>query len=306
MLRNALPTTANSAAVVHSGGLDGDPVYLVVTYEYVPDFSSPSTLALGGHASEWFGDHLQLGISGYHQGDLGQEQDLRGVDGTLRYAPGTYIKSEYAHSDGTGSTTLTSITGGLSFNSLSTTGGPANAERVEAAVDLAEVTGSMKGRANLYYQDRDANFSGPGQLTPGVGVRQEGGAVNLPLNASTQVAGKFDSTDSTIQTLRSGELGVEHKLDEHWRVAVGARIDDRENVVPNASPILSQNGQRTDVALTVGYQPSAAAGQGGPGAATPASADTAPLRRRLRPVAPLPCRVRLLARAPPRCRGPTW
>ena len=183
LLHNPLSATANSTTVVHSGGLDGDPVYLVVTYEYVPDFSSPSTLALGGHASEWFGDHVQLGLSGYHQGDPGQEQDLRGIDATLRYKPGTYIKSEYAHSDGTGSTTLTSITGGLSFNPLTTTGGPANAERVEAAVDLAEVTGTLKGRGNLYYQDRAANFSGPGQLTPGVGVRQDGGALNLPVNA---------------------------------------------------------------------------------------------------------------------------
>jgi outer membrane protein OmpA-like peptidoglycan-associated protein len=255
LLHSPLSATANSTTVVHNGGLDGDPVYLVVTYEYVPDFSDPSTLALGGHASEWFGDHVQLGISGYHQGDPGQEQDLRGIDGTLRYKPGTYLKSEYAHSDGTGNTTLTSITGGLSFNSLTTSGGPANAERVEAAVDLAEVTGTLKGRANAYYQDRSANFSGPGQLTPGVGVRQDGGAMNLPVNDKTQVAGKFDSTESAEQTLRSGELGVEHKLDEHWRVAVGARVDDRENVVPNASSILSQNGSRTDVALTVGYQP---------------------------------------------------
>jgi len=272
LLRNPLSATANSATVVHSGGLDGDSVYLVVTYEYVPDFSSPSTLALGGHASEWFGDHVQLGISGYHQGDPGQEQDLRGVDGTLRYMPGTYIKSEYAHSDGTGSTTLTSITGGLSFNSLTTTGGPANAERVEAAVDLAEVTDSMKGRANVYYQDRDANFSGPGQLTPGVGMRQEGAAVSLPVNATTQIAGKFDSTDSTEGTVHSGELGVEHKLDEHWRIAVGARVDDRENIVPNASPILSQTGSRTDVAVTVGYQPSPGLitpVMGAPGGASP-------------------------------------
>jgi outer membrane protein OmpA-like peptidoglycan-associated protein len=255
LLRNALPATADSTTVVHSGGLDGDAMYLVVTYEYVPDFSSPSTLALGGHASEWFGDHLQLGISGYHQDEPGQDQDLRGVDGTLRYMPGTYIKSEYAHSDGTGTPTITSITGGLSFNSLTTSGGPGNAERVEAAVDLSEVTDTMKGRANVYYQDRDANFSGPGQLTPGVGMRQDGGAVNVPINSTTQVAGKFDSIDSTEETVRSGEIGVEHKLDEHWRVTVGARVDDRENIVPNASPILSQNGSRADVAVTVGYQP---------------------------------------------------
>ncbi len=257
LLRNPLPATANSATVVHSGGLDGDSVYLVATYEYVPDFSNPSTLALGGHASEWFGEHVQLGLSGYHQGDPGQEQDLRGIDGTLRYKPGTYIKSEYAHSDGSGSTALTSITGGLSFNSSSTAGGPANAERIEAAVDLAEVTDSMKGRATLYHQDRAANFSGPGQLTPGVGVHQDGGAVNVPITSSTQVAGKFDSTDSSAQTLRSGELGVEHKLDEHWRIAVGVRVDDRVNAVPNASAILSQNGRRMDGAVTLGYQPAA-------------------------------------------------
>jgi hypothetical protein len=258
-----------------------------VTYEYVPDFSSPSSLALGGRASEWFNDHWELGVSAYHQGDPGQDQDLRGVDGTWRYKAGTYIKSEYAQSDGAGTPTLTSITGGLSYNSLASGGGPANAERVEAAVDLSEVTGSMKGRANVYYQDRDANFSGPGQITPGVGVHQEGAAVNLPVDAATQVVGKFDNTDSTVQTLHSGQIGAEHKLGAHWRVAVGARIDDIENTVPNASQILSQNGQRTDVAVTVGYQsvpskpvdpkkpPDALpAPPGPPGSAAPAGKDT--------------------------------
>jgi outer membrane protein OmpA-like peptidoglycan-associated protein len=284
LLHSPLSTTADVETVVHSGGLDGDPLYLVVTYEYVPDFSSPSSLALGGRASQWFNDHWQLGLSAYHQGDTGQEQDLRGIDGTWRYKAGTYIKSEFAQSDGAGTPTLTSITGGLSYDTLTSNGGPANAERIEAAVDLSEVTDSMKGRANVYYQDRDANFSGPGQITPGVGVHQEGGAVNLPLNATTQILGKLDNTDSTVQTLHSGQIGAEHKLDAHWRVAVGARIDDIENTVPNASTILSQNGQRTDVAVTVGYQsvpskpvdpkkPSDAA-QGPAGSTPPATKDT--------------------------------
>ena len=275
LLHSPLSATANGATLVHSAGLDGDPVYLVTTYEYVPDFSNPSSLAVGGHASEWFGDHLQLGLSSFHQGEAGEEQDLRGVNGTWRYKAGTYVKAEYAHSDGPGTPTLTSITGGLSFASVASGGGGANAERIEAAVDLAEVTDSMKGKANIYSQDRDANFSGPGQLTPGAGIHQNGGAVSVPVNASTQVTGKFDSTNSSLETLRSGELGVEHKIDDHWRVAVGTRIDDRENVVPNASAILSQNGSRTDVAVTVGYQPSAgpppSAISSAPGAATVAA-----------------------------------
>ena len=192
----------------------------------------------------------------FHQGDPGEEQDLRGVNGTWRYKPGTYIKAEFAHSDGPGSPDPNLGHRRLVLQPITTSGGPANAERIEAAVDLAEVTDSMKGKANVYHQDRDANFSGPGQLTPGVGVRQDGGAVNVPINASTQVVGKFDSNESGVQTVRSGELGVEHKIDDHWRVALGTRVDDRENIVPNASAILSQNGSRTDVAVTVGYQPS--------------------------------------------------
>jgi outer membrane protein OmpA-like peptidoglycan-associated protein len=256
LLHNPLPATANVETFVHSGALDGNPVYLIVTYEYVPDFSTPNSLDYGGHASQWFGDHFELGLSSFHQGDPGEEQDLRGVDGTWRYKPGTYVKSEYAYSSGVGTPTLTSITGGLSFNALTTNGSAANAERVEAAVDLSEVTDSMKGRISAYYQDRGANFSGPGQITPGEAVRQDGGSISVPLNATTQIAGKLNDNEATTQTLRSGEIGIEHKLDDHWRVAFGTRIDDQQNAVPNASPILSQNGERIDAAVTVGYQPS--------------------------------------------------
>jgi len=256
LLHSPLAATDSVQTLVHSSQLDGDPVYLVVTYEYVPDFSGVSSLSAGGHASEWFTDHLELGISDFHQGDPGEEQDLRGVNGTYRYQAGTYIKSEYAYSNGVGSPTLTSITGGLSFNPVATNGSPASAERVETAVDLAEVTDTLKGRISAYYEDRGANFSGPGQLTPGMAVHQDGASVSVPLDAATQIAGKFDSTDSGAQSVTSGELGVEHRLDDHWRVAVGTRVDDRENVIPNASPTLSENGRRTDVAVTVGYQPS--------------------------------------------------
>jgi outer membrane protein OmpA-like peptidoglycan-associated protein len=276
LLHAPLATTADSATIVRTGGLDGDPQYLVVSYEYVPDFTNPNSIAVGGHVSQWFGDHLQLGLSSFHQGDPGEEQDLRGIDGTWRYAAGTYIKSEYAHSDGPGSTSLSSITGGLTFDPIASNGSGASAEKLEAALDLSEVTATMSGRANVYYQDRDANFSGPGQITPGVGVHQEGGALSMPLNATTQAVGKIDNLNSATTTVLSGELAVDHKLDDHWHVQVGARTDERENATPNASPILSQNGARTDVAVTLGYQSAAVPGHPGDPAPVDPSAATAP------------------------------
>ena len=72
LLHSPLPATANVATLVHSAQLDGDPVYLVVTYEYVPGFSNVSSLVFGGHADQWFGDHLQLGISGFPSGRPGR------------------------------------------------------------------------------------------------------------------------------------------------------------------------------------------------------------------------------------------
>jgi outer membrane protein OmpA-like peptidoglycan-associated protein len=267
LLHSPLSTTADSATIVRTGGLDGDPQYLVVSYEYVPDFTNPNSIAVGGHLSQWFGDHLQLGLSSFHQGDPGEEQDLRGIDGTWRYSAGTYIKSEYAHSDGPGSTSLSSITGGLTFDPIASNGSGASAEKLEAAVDLAEVSDALSGRANVYYQDRDANFSGPGQITPGVGVHQEGGALSVPLNTTTQIVGKLDNLDSATTTVLSGEFAVDHKLDDHWHVQLGARTDERENATPNASPILSQNGARTDVAVTLGFQSAPAPGR--PGEAVP-------------------------------------
>ena len=253
LLHEPLETTANSATVVHSGGLDGDPVYLVVTYEYVPGFTNPDSNAFGGHASEWISDHINIGASDYHQGDQGAGQDLKGVNATVRYQPGTYVSAEFAHSDGAGTPTLSSVTGGLSFDTLASNGQGANAERIEAAADLKQLSDGLQGKVSAYYQDRQANFSGPGQITPGVAAVQDGAAVSTALNATTQLVGKFDSTASELSTVRSGELGVDHRLDEHWHVAVGARMDDREGVAVSNSAILSQTGDRTDAAVSVGY-----------------------------------------------------
>ena len=78
------------------------------------------------------------------------------VDGTLRYKPGTWLKFEAARSKGPGNGAQTSIDGGFGFNTLSSGAiQSAGAERLEASVDLAEVTDSMKGKGTAYAQNRD-------------------------------------------------------------------------------------------------------------------------------------------------------
>ena len=45
------------------------------------------------------------------------------------------------------------------------------------------------------------------------------------------------------------------RLSQTWAVSVGTRHDDRSNDVPNASTLLSQNGERTDAIVRFDYKP---------------------------------------------------
>jgi outer membrane protein OmpA-like peptidoglycan-associated protein len=92
VLREPLEAIAAGNTLLLTGALSGQAVYLVAGYEYTPGLTASNSLALGGRASRWFGDHLNLGVTGYRQDSIGTEQRLLGGDLTWRYRPGTYLK----------------------------------------------------------------------------------------------------------------------------------------------------------------------------------------------------------------------
>ncbi len=257
ILREALASTAGAGTLVQSGDLSGHPVYLIATYEYAPGVTSVSSMVVGGRASAWVNDHLQVGTSGYRQD--GPRQRLKGVDATLRYKPGTYVKVEGARSDGAGFGYQTSQDGGFGFNPVTSIGGRADAQRVEAAVDFAEVKEGAKGRATFYWQDREAGFSGPGQIAfNSEATTQQGVSFLWQATDATEIKLKADEKDATSQTTRATEVNVSHLINPDWKVGVGLRADDMDTRVANASPTLSQNGSRTDAVARLDYTPGAA------------------------------------------------
>jgi hypothetical protein len=258
LLREALASTADAGTLVQSGDLAGHPQYLVATYEYAPGVTAAEDLVLGGRASLWVNDHVQIGTSALKQDNAGQKQDLRGLDATLRYKPGTWLKLEGAQSDGAGSGAWSSLDGGFSFTAVpgGAAGGRADARRVEAAVDFAEVS-NAKGRATFFWQDRDAGFSAPGQLTAEA-VTQQGASVAWQATEATELTLKLDEKDATSQTSQAIEVDARHRLNDHWRLGLGLRADDLDTRVANASPTLSQDGRRTDAVVRLDYRPEAA------------------------------------------------
>lgn len=261
-LRAPLPSVADGSDLVQTSTLNGNPVYLVTTYEYVPGMSAVTGNALGIRASQWVTDGVRVGMTMYRQGQNGADQKLEGLDATLRYAPGTWIKGEAARSSGIGSTNLTSFTGGFNFSQNIISGAPANAERLDGAVDLAELIDGVRGRLTAYWQQRQAGFSGPGQITAnGEAMHQNGVAAVLPVSDRTEVAVKVDDRVQTSQSARSAETAVRHKIDAEWGVSAGLRYDERDNAlntagtIYNASSLLIQTGGRSDVIFRVDYRP---------------------------------------------------
>jgi hypothetical protein len=253
LLRSALPSTADDSQLVRAGSLPGNPVYLVATYEYVPGVSQANNMTVGGRVSQWLGDSVQVGVTGYRQGDAATRQKLGGVDATYRITPGTYVKAETARSDGAGTATQSSATGGFEFNPITSPGGRANANRVEAAVDLAEVS-SGKGKLNGYWQKRGKGFSSPG-LVATEDIQQKGFATDVEVAKDTTLQTKADIKDATSQSSKVLSASVRQQFTANWAGSVGTRFDDLNTSVVNASPTLSQNGARTDLGAQIEYAP---------------------------------------------------
>ena len=273
LLRDPLPIVADASMFVHESSLAGNPVWLVTTYEYTPGLTKPSALTYGGRAQQWVGGHVRVGVTGYRQGEDQSRQTLYGTDLLLRYKPGTFVRGEFAHSQGQGEGTNFSSTGGYDFTQVAATDqGGSNAFVLEAAASLDELTKAASGNVTGYYRRREAGYSGPGELTFGEAIDQYGGSADVALGKVGRFKAKADITDGDLTSRKAVEAGLTHDLGKGWYGSIGVRADDQGTgqataYTPIAAPTDLQ-GERTDAAVTIGYhhvpKPPAAAAQDAP------------------------------------------
>lgn len=268
MLREPLSSTGNGGGTVHTAAVNGNPLYLVVTYEFVPGMEKVDNLTTGLRATHWVNDWFRLGLTGFRQGEDATRQTLSGVDLLFRAGAGSSLAVELARSTGAGSQTLLSADGGFGFDALTSAGGQADAKRVEGHVDLADFSDSARGRVSAYWQDRERGFSGPGQIglgAGGEGVTQSGASARVEVGERGEFSVKADHSKSDVQLRSTAELGYRHQVDEEWAVTGAVRHDDRDLRTQGVivSRALSEEGERTDVAVRVDYQPLKEGGEAG-------------------------------------------
>jgi flagellar motor protein MotB len=256
-LTSPLPSTADGSVLVQSSSLSGDPVFLVVHYEYVPGFDQLNDVAYGGRASHWFGDHVKLGVTATAQDQLGQSQTLGGADLTLRKDAGTYVKLESAATQGPGLGEQSSLDGGYTFTQVPQDLSPdaqARANRVEAVADLHTLSDKLNGRVTTYYQQRGAGYSAPGQVTL-KDTEQYGGTFDLALGKkkTSALKVKMDARDETLGlSTQALSADLSHPLGAHWTVVGGVRHDDRQDN-STVVPVTQTEGSRTDGAVKFVY-----------------------------------------------------
>ena len=253
LLSEALQSTVRDNQVVRDGALSGDDTFLVVRYEFTPSLSSVDGFTFGGRATHWVGDNVRLGVTGQTEETGEADQNLIGGDILLRRSAGTYLKGEYARTNGPAFDQSRSADGGFSFGQVSGQGpgGNAQAYRVEGAVDFSEIS-SLTGQATAYYDFQEDGFTGSNRLIAGE-VERYGGSVSGNLTRNTEASVKYDELRSSARGLTRAIYGdLSHNFSEDLGVTAGVRYDDVQRIATTFAP--SIDGTRTDISGQVDYR----------------------------------------------------
>ncbi|MFK7913597.1 MAG: hypothetical protein AB8B93_06755, partial [Pseudomonadales bacterium] len=216
--------------IIRSAPLEGDNVFLLADYEYLPEQFAADELTAGGRGSLWLGDHVGVGVSKVVDQRAGTDYDLEGADITLRAGRGTYVRAEFARSEAQQNlANFSSVDGGLSFQSANGAGPGSDGQALalEARVNLAEVTDNQQGDVRIWWKDRDADFSA-GRLNNGTATKDRGLDLFWSPSDSLRLSAGYNELDRDDQgsdTVARVQLDTEVG---RWQAGVEARYEEIE------------------------------------------------------------------------------
>lgn len=250
VLAEPLQSTQLGNQIVRDGNISGNDAHLVVRYEFTPGLEDIGGFTTGGRGEAWLGDNVRIGITGQQEETGDVDQTLLATDIVIRATDSTYIKGEFANTQGQAFGESASLDGGFTFAELASadTEADANAYRVEAAIGLQDVS-KANGQISGYYENIEAGFSGPGRLTQGdTEIFGAAATLDLSKDGRTQIAVKYDEVDidgSFEETTVAADLRV--GLTPKLSAGIGARYNE---IGGSAS---GRNGARTDIGGQIEY-----------------------------------------------------
>jgi outer membrane protein OmpA-like peptidoglycan-associated protein len=226
------------SSIIRSTPLEGDEVYLLVDYEYVPEAFVADDMVLGARGKKWLGDHVGIGGTAVTDRRGATDYDLEGLDIVVKGPEGTYLSAEFARSEARQSDANSiSFDGGLSFQSqISANPGDSlegDAIALDGRLNLADlgVIEGLDGVIHGWWKSRDAEFS-TGRLGQGIDVTDSGIEIQAKiLDFMTISADHTQLEQAQISTQKVTRLKAEGK-GERLSLGVEVRHEEVEQLVP--------------------------------------------------------------------------
>ena len=265
LLAEPLQSTVSDGQIVRSGSLSGNEAFLVARYEFTTHASDIDGFTLGGRATHWVNDNIRVGATAQNDNSGEADQDLYGADLLLRKSDNTYIKLEYARTEGPGFGQSDSSDGGFIFDDIETPGAAgliAEAYRLETQLELAELNSmfaKLDTRLTALIEHSDEGFSGVGQIDSG-----EVDRISLGLRTHLSPNSSLNVQYEEIESSRRGDTkalyaDVSHAFNDQFLAKIGVRHDDVDTAAQAAflSPNRTEfDGSRTDVSGEITFSPS--------------------------------------------------
>lgn len=245
-------------SIIKDTPLDGNSVFLMVDYEYVPDNFAADKATYGGRGKTWLNDNIAVGGTWVHENRSGtsnsDDYDVKGVDITVKHGRGTYVKAEFATSESRQTAgSFLSDDGGLNFNAFAgnafaENSAPANitgdAYSIEARVNLKELD---KGDATVgaWVKKREAGFSTAG-LDNGVDTVDAGVEGRVKINEKLDLAAKATMLDKDGQSTAT-TASLEANLKATDKLTIGAEVRHVKDDL-----VTGQDGEGTLAAVKIG------------------------------------------------------
>lgn len=266
LLSKPLSSISASDTLVSYDILGGNPVYMIVDYEYDAGANTFETPNRGLRGYTHLGNHIKVGGTAVEEKRIGGDYDLRAVDATFKMGRNTKVVAEYAESKMKQTEQGVSYNGGLSFANLDLLSGPATRERENAFLIKAESKPIKNLETTGYLQGVDPGFSTERSRSQ-EGYRKYGVAAKYNLTENWYARYRFDASDiendllplsstslfAPYERLRTSTLQTVYDGNK-WLAEAEYRRQTSDIPIAEVSPtLLSEIPFETGIAGKLGY-----------------------------------------------------
>ncbi len=248
-LTRPLQSSGQGGLFANGGSGDYDAV-LVAQYEHRPSAGELDGYAYGGRAEVWASDQLRLGVSGMLDETGATDHQAVGADILFRISEDTFIRAEYAQSEGTGFDSTFSADGGLIVDDVTAAGTSGEALKIEARSSLTDLGLAGDGAIGGYFERRTQGFSSLDvQTTAATGNEELWGIyADVALNDRVAVTLAYDAYENAVG--RNDTTGlIEMTLTPNERISYAFGVEHQDRTGG------TENGSRTDVAAKITLSP---------------------------------------------------